>query len=86
MDRERIAVTAESYGIRSRGFLRTAVQVIGIVAVLVGAYNYLLAPIVATGPVATVYREVAFGQLAVASPMLADIALMAAGAIVAWIV
>lgn len=86
MDRERMAVAAESYGIRARSLMRTAIQLLGVAAVLVGAFNYLLAPVAEAGAIITIYRTAAFDHLAVPSAMLADIALMVVGAIVAWIV
>jgi hypothetical protein len=84
MDRERMAVTAESYGIRGRSLMRTAIQLLGVAAVLVGAFNYLLAPVVEAQAIITIYRTAAFDYLAFPSSMLADIALMVVGAIVAW--
>lgn len=84
MDRERARITAEAYGIRSRGWLRAVLQVVGVAAVLVGAYNFLVAPYVVTGAVAPAYRDLAATVIAVPSQMLADILLMVIGAIVAW--
>lgn len=83
---ERLKVSAEAYAIRGRGLSRTAVQLVGIAAVVIGAYNFLLAPAVVTGPVATIYRDVAGQFVRGQSAVLADIGLMAVGAVVAWFV
>jgi len=84
MDRERVAATAETYKIRSRGLLRTAVQIVGIAAVLIGAYNYLIAPMAVTGPVFIGYRGAVSNFLATPNPIIADMIIIVAGAIVAW--
>jgi hypothetical protein len=86
MDRDRARVTAEAYGIRGRGWLRSGIRLLGIVAVLLGAYNLLLAPFLVTPELVTVYRDVAASLFVLPSPILADIALMAVGAVVAWFV
>jgi hypothetical protein len=85
MFRDHIVAHAEPYLIRGRSIARTTVQVVGILAVLVGAFNYLLAPALTTGPVLTVYRDVAFSVLAFNIASAADIGLMVVGAIVAWL-
>lgn len=83
---ERLKVSAEAYAIRGRGLGRTAVQLLGIGAVLLGAYNFLLEPFVVASVILPIYREVFLGALAVEATMLADIALMVVGAILAWFV
>jgi hypothetical protein len=83
---ERLKVSAEAYAIRGRGLGRTAVQLLGIGAVVLGAYNFLLEPFVVASVILPVYREVILGVLAVEATMLADIALMVVGAILAWII
>lgn len=83
---ERLKVSAEAYAIRGRGLSRTAVQLLGIGAVLLGAYNFLLEPFVVASVVLPIYREVILGVLAVEATMLADIALMVVGAILGWVV
>jgi hypothetical protein len=62
------------------------VQLLGIGAVVLGAYNFLLEPFVVASVILPVYREVILGVLAVEATMLADIALMVVGAILAWII
>jgi len=62
---ERLKVSAEAYAIRGRGLSRTAVQLLGIGAVLLGAYNFLLEPFVVASVVLPIYREVILGVLAI---------------------
>jgi len=86
MDRERARVTAEAYGIRGRGWLRTLVRLVGIAAVLVGACNFLLAPFLVTPPLFVAYRSLLGSVFVLPTAFFADIGLMVVGAVVAWIV
>jgi len=86
MDRDRIRVTAEAYGIRSRGWVRTIIRGAGIVAVLIGAYNLLLSPLLISPEILTTYRNVVATVLVSSPPFFTDIALMVVGAVVAWFI
>jgi uncharacterized membrane protein len=76
----------EAYGIRGKGWIRSTVRLLGIAAVLLGAYNFLASPFLVTPEFFTTYREIAGIVLIAPSPILSDIGLMVIGAVVAWFV
>lgn len=91
MDTERWRVNAETAAIRGRTLVRSVVQVAGVVAVLLGAYNLLLYPSV--GETLWVgYRSVLPMVTAAGSSdgggiiAVSDVILMAVGAVLAWFV
>lgn len=86
MDRERLRTTAEVSAIRGRGWLRTLLQLLGIAAVLVGAFNLILADFVVTDAIFTSYRGLLAGAFTFQEATFADLALLVAGAILAWVV
>lgn len=86
MDRDRIRVTAEAYGIRSRSWVRMIIRGAGIAAVLIGAYNLLLSPFLVSPEILTAYRSVVATVLVSSAPLLTDIVLMVVGAVVAWFI
>lgn len=83
---ERIKVSAESYWIRSRGWLRTLFQTVGVGLVLIGAANMLFGV-----GLLTAYRELlpmaaTVGTAGdVSAVAIADVVLMAVGAIITWL-
>ena len=86
MDRERLRTTAEVSAIRGRGWIRTILQLLGIAAVLVGAFNLILAQYVVTEAIFTGYRTVFAGVFTFQEATFADLVLLVAGAILAWVV
>lgn len=86
MDWERARVSIEAYGIRSRGWIRHIVRLVAIGAVIIGAYNFLLAPFLSAGPLLTAYRDILGPLFTSSSPLLPDVALMVVGAVVGWLV
>jgi len=86
MDRKRVRLSAEAYTIRGRGWVRLAVQLVGAAAMLIGAFNLLFADYVVWDAVLTVYRDVLGSVITYREDVLADIALMVVGAVLAWFV
>lgn len=86
MDWERARVSLEAYGIRSRGWIRHIIRLVGIAAVIIGAYNFLLAPFLSAGALFTAYRDILGPLFTSSSPILPDVALMIGGAVVGWFV
>jgi hypothetical protein len=87
MNWERLKISAQTTGIRLRARARLLTQLVGIAAVLLGAFNMLVVPAVGVEPVATAYRGLA-GVAAVGDRgvvVVADVGLMAAGAVVSWV-
>jgi hypothetical protein len=76
----------EAYGIRSRGWIRHVIRLVAICAVIIGAYNFLLAPFLSTGAILTAYRDLLAPLFTSSSPLLADLAMMIGGAVVGWFV
>jgi hypothetical protein len=87
MNWERAKITATTTAVRARAKLRLLVQLVGLVAIALGAWNMLVVPSAGVEPLWTGYRAVA-GVAAVgdqAIVAIADVGLMAAGAVVAWL-
>jgi len=87
MNWERAKITATTTAVRARAKLRVLVQLVGLAAIALGAWNMLVVPSAGVEPVAAGYRSVA-GVAAVgdqAIVAIADVGLMAAGAMVAWV-
>lgn len=78
MNFERAKVSAEIAGIKLRSRLLLTVQLVGIAAVLLGAFNFLVAG--EGSALLPAYRTV------VEKPAFADVGLMGAGAALAWFV
>jgi hypothetical protein len=85
MDFERVKLNAEIYGTRAKAKMRLALQLAGLLAVALGAYNLLAAPVMQTelwapyrvfGAVYSSQEEVAF--------FVGDFVAMAAGAAIVW--
>jgi len=73
--------------IRARHTIKSLLRIAGILLVLLGAYNMLLAPVMAMDPIAP-YRQ---GVPVLVSEQgggyyLGDVAVIAIGAVVAWLV
>lgn len=84
---ERLKLDAETAGIRGRTLLRTTVQTLGVLAVLLGAWNLLAVPAVdSVEPVLAVVYATALGLADPIVSPLAHVILIAAGAIAAWFV
>jgi len=86
MDWQRIRVSMEAYGIRGKSWIRFIIRLLGIGAVLLGAYNFLVAPFLVTPEFFTAYRGISEVVLVAPSPFLSDIGLMVLGAVVAWFI
>ena len=86
MDVERLKVNIETAAVRTRGWARFGLSVVGVALVLVGAWNLLLAPTVGFDALFPEYRR--FLSTLVVSDggvvRLADVVLIGIGAIVAW--
>jgi hypothetical protein len=93
--KEEHRITAETAALRGRGWLRTAVRTLGIIVLLLGAYNGILAPAAGVDALLPVYRTVlpthglvSTGDQALVGPAimlwLADYVAMAVGAALAW--
>lgn len=93
--KEEHRITAETAAVRGRGWLRTAVRTVGIVALLLGAFNGIIGPAAGAEALAPIYRTVlpthglvSTGDQALVGPAitlwLADYALMAVGAALSW--
>lgn len=85
MDWARWKINAEVYGLKARAKLRFIVQIVGVGLLLLGAYNMLGAPALS----AAAFRP--YGVLRVLGSegaglfFLADVVVMAVGAITVWI-
>jgi hypothetical protein len=87
MDTERLKVTAEVGYLRIRGLVRTGIRFIGVLAVLLAAYNWLFWAPLGGEPFFTVYRSLLPLSGATAGATIihpADLVLMVVGAIIAW--
>jgi len=84
MDTERLQITLGTYAIRFRAKVRMLVQVVGIMLLLWGVFNMLVAPVAGLEAVAP-YRV--FGPVMAGSDgayYIGDALVMCAGAILAW--
>jgi hypothetical protein len=86
MDWERARITADVYTLKLKAKLRFLLQFLGIGALLLAAFNMLIAPATAYAAFAP-YRTQTLvgGGESGAVFFLADVALMAIGAIVVWL-
>lgn len=93
--RQEHRLRAETIAIRGRGWIRNAVRLVGLVAVLLGAFNGIFVPALGANAVFPMYRVllpgsgfVSTGSQALAGPAvtlyLADYALMGVGAVLGW--
>ena len=82
MDTERWKITAETYAIRGRGWLRLAIRLVGIVLVIAGGANLLVGASGSLLPVA-IYRGVWTSLSGVAAWPLGDAVAIGVGAAVA---
>jgi hypothetical protein len=83
VDLERWKITAETTAIRGRGWVRSAVRLVGLVLVIAGGVNLLLVDAVL--PVG-VYRETWVALAGIPAWPLGDFIAIGAGAAVAWFV
>ena len=77
-------MNTEVWGIRLRGWTRNGIRALGIVLVLLAAYNALVVPSFGT-PVFAPYRMIS-GATGVALPTVDDVLLMTVGASLTWFV
>ena len=86
MNGERLRIDLETSAIRTRGWIRFGLSVVGVALVLVGAWNVLLAPTIGVEALVPHYRRLL--SVAVVSDggvvHLADIVLIGVGAIAGW--
>ena len=86
MDVENLNISLETTAVRTRGWVRFGLSVVGVALVLLGAWNLLLAPTLGIAPLFPEYRR--FLPATVVSDggvvRLADVALMGIGAIAGW--
>jgi hypothetical protein len=84
---ERIKITLEVWGIRTRGHIRSTVRLIGLALAVLGAYN-LLAIYAGASPILTGYRSltsaIVIADLGITH--FADFVLIAVGGMLAWFV
>jgi len=85
MDIERLKVSLEVFYLRSKGWTRTGIRLLGIALVLLGAYNLLAAPVLQAQPIAP-YRELGLVIFRRGAYYLGDMLIMAVGAILTWFV
>lgn len=84
---EKLKITVETTAIRTRGWIRFSLAVVGVAAVLLAAFNMLLAPASGEAAILAGYRSY-FEAVAVSDGgviHLADVGLMGLGAILAWL-
>jgi hypothetical protein len=85
--REGWRVTAEVAGLKTRGRLLTLVRFAGLLLVLIGGYNMLLAPLVASPPLlADVYVPLLVEHVGAGVGLLSHITIITIGAVVVWFV
>jgi hypothetical protein len=85
MDWQRLRISAETTAIRVRSRVRLAIALVGIGLVLLGGYNLFGAPLT-DGVTLTFYRDVlvAVGLEEYAITYLAEVVVIAVGAVLAW--
>lgn len=81
-----IRTTLSIYYLRLRTQFKTVLRLIGLTAVLFGAYNMLIVPFLATESWAPyrVLGSVLVGTELLSAVYLGDVALIAVGAVVVW--
>jgi hypothetical protein len=84
---ERLKITLEVWGLQAEALTRSAIRLVAIAFVLVGAWNLLAAPVADT-TLFSGYRTVTTAVIAGENGIVffADILLIAAGSVIAWFV
>lgn len=85
MDIERLKIHAETTGVRGRGWVRFVISLFGVALLTVGGYNLLLAGLLVTPEFLTAYRPILAAPFVTESTVIADVAAIAVGTVIAWL-